>query len=122
MPYVDYEYYKNNYLGGLVDETDFPKLSLRASEMIENICSYKIGSLELKSPFIQDKIRKATCAQIDFIEINGGIDFLDEVNTSSVTLGKFSFSGPSNEFEGNSKISNRVYEYLWPTGLLYRGM
>lgn len=31
MAYADYQYYKNTYLGTAIQETDFPRLALRAS-------------------------------------------------------------------------------------------
>jgi len=42
MAYVTYDYYSNVFFGESVAETDFPALSARASEIVEELCMYRI--------------------------------------------------------------------------------
>mgnify|MGYP000869323556 CR=1 FL=1 len=123
MPYVDYLYYTETYKGVSVDETDFPTLEIRASEIIDELTMHKVkqGSLDTYSPFIQEQFKKAMCAQIEYIDSIGGVDVLDEQPMQSMALGKFNYSG-QNTNTGNSNVSPRVKSLLFPTGLLYRGL
>ena len=122
MPYVDYTYYIETYKGTLVSDTDFPLLELRASEMIDDLTMYRVAQTSLSnySTFIQEQLKKAVCAQIDYIESNGGVDSLNEQSSQSMALGKFNYSGTMEQ--SNIQISPLVTQYLFITGLLYRGI
>ena len=119
MPYVDEQYYNNVFRGEPVDDADFPSLLERASEIVEEMCMYRIKP-ELMDAYgteIQNRIKKAVCAQIECSDMDNGTDL------QSAGLGKFSYT-KSSGITGSSKqsiYSPRSMRILAPTGLLYRG-
>lgn len=123
MSYVDYTYYTETYKGTSASYADFPALEMRASEVIDGLTMYRVAQSSLSNfpEFIQGQFKKAVCAEIDYIEANGGVDSLHEHGTQSMGLGKFSYSGSSDN-QDNIPISPLVYQYLFITGLLYRGI
>ena len=124
MPYVTHEYYNNNFIGESVDKTDFPRLLCRASEIIEEMCFFRVSetNLEQYSKDIQERIKKAVCAQIEYLDANGGSDMDMGNDFQSVGLGKFNYSKATTT-DGSTQplYSPRAIRYLIPTGLLYRG-
>lgn len=125
MPYVDEQYYNNVFRGEPVDDADFPSLLERASEIVEEMCMYRIKP-ELMDAYgteIQNRIKKAVCAQIEYMDANGGSDMDNGTDLQSAGLGKFSYT-KSSGITGSSKqslYSPRSMRILAPTGLLYRG-
>ena len=72
---------------------------------------------------IQNRIRKAICAQIEYMDANGGSDMDNGTDLQSAGLGKFSYTkaaGISGSTE-QSVYAPRALRILAPTGLLYRG-
>lgn len=125
MSYVDYDYYHETFHGESVDPADFPALSQRAGELIEELTLYRLTSITfLAMPeSVQNLIKKAVCAQIEYLDANGGSDLDNGSGVQSATLGKFSYSGSSgvNGSTEQSRFSPRAERILWPTGLTYRG-
>lgn len=119
MAYVDKTYYDETYHGESVDEADFPTIAERATDIINAVAGYKIPALtDIGSTFIVDQIKKATCCQIEYI------DLMSATTTSplqSTGLGKFSYSN-GNSTPDSTLVNPRVYDYLMPTGYLYRGL
>lgn len=126
-PYgIDYEFYKSNFKGESVSETDFPILVKRAAEIVEEMTMYRINEdiIGNSSEDIQKRVREAICAQLEYLDANGGFDLDSGNQIQSGTIGKFSFTaGASADGElGASIYSNRARRILYPTGLLYRGV
>lgn len=125
MAYVDEEYYKDTFHGESVDSADFPSLCARAGELIEELTLYRLTPLTfLAMPEdTQEIVKKAVCAQIEYLDANGGSDLDNGFGIQSATLGKFSYSGSSgvNGSTEQSRISPRAERLLWPTGLTYQG-
>lgn len=124
MPYVDEKYYYGEFNGDPADDADFPSLLERASEIVEEMCMYRIQPerMETYGSFIQDRIKRAVCAQIEYLDANGGIDLDNGAGIQSASLGKFSYtSGSAGETSRQSIYSPRALRILAPTGLLYRG-
>ena len=71
---------------------------------------------------IQGFIKKAICAQTQYLDANGGIDALADSDFASMGLGKFNYSGNPGTSAGEVQYSPLVFSYLFPTGLLYRGI
>lgn len=46
MAYCDYDFYKNEYLGNVVAEVDFPRLAERASEKIDMLTFERIEEVD----------------------------------------------------------------------------
>ena len=121
--YVDEDFYLNTYKGDQVE--DFDALELRAGEIVEEMTRYRLTEITFAAmpEAIKYAIKKAVCAEIEYLDANGGSDLDNGAGLQSGTLGKFSFSGGTGaEGEsGQSVYSPRVLRILAPTGLLYRG-
>lgn len=125
MSYVTLEYYAVTFLGEPVDDADFPSLCIRAEEIVEEMTMYRLTPLTFlaMSEDVQERVKKAVCAQIEYLDANGGSDLDNGAGLQSASLGKFSYtkaSGASGSTE-QSVYAPRAYRYLAPTGLLYRG-
>lgn len=123
--YVDYGYYDETFKGEPVDPADFPSLCERAGELIEELTLYRLTPVTfLAMPKdIQDRVKKAVCAQIEYLDANGGPDLDNGSGIQSATLGKFSYSesAGANGSTQQSRFSPRAERLLWPTGLTYSG-
>ena len=116
MGYITESYYNDTYKGEATTG-DLAALIERASDVIDTITNYKIPDIsEISSEFIKNQIMKATAAEVEYMDRNGG---LDDDNSDSVSLGKFSYNSSTG---GKSNISKQAISYLEPTGYLYRGL
>lgn len=125
MPYVTHEYYSNTFHGESVNPSDFPSLLDRATEVIEEMCMYRVTPVTILAmpEEVQEQIRKAVCAQIEYLDANGGSDMDNGADLQSAGLGKFNYtkaSGASGSTQ-QSLYAPRAQRILAPTGLLYRG-
>lgn len=120
MPYVEFEYYAGVYGGESADEADFSSLRAQAEEIIEEMTMYKLTPMTfLAMPEnVQEKVKKAVCAQIDYLDANEGMDLGNDFQSAS--LGKFSYSKTSGGSSSTSIYSPRAQRILFPTGLLSR--
>ena len=123
--YVNEEFYTNTYKGAEVD--GFDSLELRAAEIVEEMTMYRLNETTFAAmpEDVQTRIKKAVCAQIEYLDANGGADIDNGVNVQSGTLGKFSYSqGGASSGSGEFRqpvYAARAIRILAPTGLLYRG-
>ncbi len=117
--YVTEDYYLNVYKGEPVDA--FDALQLRAAEIVEEMTMYRLTELtyEAMPECVQTAVKKAICAQMEYLDSNGGPDLDNGAALASASLGKFSYTMAS---EGKPGIyAPRALRLLAPTGLLYRG-
>ncbi len=131
LPIVDKYYYNNVYKGVKIEDDDLDALLERASDIVRQSCTYRLGNIEALPSFMQENLKKAVCAQVEFMEMNGGIESFAGGNFSSGTgfsIGKFSMSGTGSSGSSNGaagKFSGRnspdMIAYLESAGLLYRG-
>lgn len=125
MAYVDFDYYNDTFHGEPVDSADFPSLCERAGELIEELTLYRLtpAGFSAMPDDVQERIKKAVCAQIEYLDANGGSDLDNGVGIQSATLGKFSYSGSAgaNGSTEQPRFSPRAERLLWPTGLTYTG-
>lgn len=120
MSYIDEDYYLNNFKGETSNE-DLSLIISRASDMVDILTMYKIKDINSVDAFTKNQIQKATAVQTEFIIKNGGLANLDVASSSeSVTVGKFSYS--NSNANSKERYSATALEYLFPTGLLYRGL
>ena len=71
VAYIDVEYYNNTYKG--VDAgDDLDRYIERASDLVDQVTGYKIADLSALHPRIQELVKKATAAQVEFYVLNGG--------------------------------------------------
>lgn len=125
MSYVDQDYYDKVFHGEPVDSADFPSLYERAGELVEELTLYRLtpDTFQTMSESVQDIVKKAVCAQIEYLDANGGSDLDNGAEIQSATLGKFNYSRSTgaNGSTEQSRFSPRAERILWPTGLTYRG-
>lgn len=124
MSYVTYDYYNSVFSGESIDKTDFPNLLNRAAEIVEEMCMYRVSedNLEQYSADVQNRVKKAICAQIEYLDANSGGDLDMGNDFQSTGLGKFNYTkASSSDGTYQSIYSPRALRYLAPTGLLYRG-
>lgn len=125
MPYVDREYYVGTFKGEPVDDADFPSLCMRAEELIEEMTMYRITpTTVLAMPeAVQERVKMAVCAQIEYLDANGGSDMDNGADLQSAGLGRFNYtkSSGANGSTEQSMYAPRAIRLLAPTGLLYRG-
>jgi len=128
VAYIDVEYYNNVYKGLDVGE-DFERYAERASDLIDQITGYKIADLAVLHPRIQELVKKATAAQVEFYVLNGGPEGVDgnDGNLNQVAIGSFEYQTsrmgqqiPAGKQE--HRVAPAALAYLEPTGLLYQGV
>jgi hypothetical protein len=125
MSYIDEAFYNNTFHGEPVDSADFPSLSMRAGEIVEEMTMFRLTptSFLVMSEDLQNRVKCAVCAQLEYLEANGGSDMDNGSDLQSAGLGKFNYSKSAGA-GGSTKQSlyaPRTSRYLLPTGLLYRG-
>lgn len=125
MSCITEEYYNNSFEGESVSSADFPFLCRRAEEIIEEMTLYRVSETLFSSysEDVQERIRQAVCAQIEYLDANGGSDMDTGADLQSAALGKFNYtkSAGANGSTEQSVYSPRAKRLLMPTGLLYRG-
>lgn len=125
MAYVTQDYYLNDFHGEQVQDDEFQSLAERAAEIIEELCMYRIkeSKMESYSQDIQERIKKAICAQIEYLDANGGSDMDNGADIQSAGLGKFNYTKASGTAgnQAQSIYAPRARRILAPAGLLYRG-
>lgn len=121
MGVVDYTFYSTVYGGTDVNNTSFPALCARASDVIGAVTHWvdenKVMNLPAPIPTLY---KKAICAQIDFLAING-TDSLNETATAGFTVGKVTVHGKAASTAGGrmaENISPLAISYLEQTGLM----
>ena len=111
-----------------ISDSDFTLISERASDIIDTITFNKVADkgISFYPSSVQSKIKKATCALCESIQINGGVttlaqsvDDLTSVSIGSFSYGKNSSSGTNSVY--GVTIPPLLYMYLTGTGLLYCG-
>ncbi|PEJ21585.1 hypothetical protein CN887_25120 [Bacillus pseudomycoides] len=129
MPYIDADYYNNDYEGTPVsDVTLLNRMIKRASEQIDIIIGYKLQVVDFDkvAPFIRDQVKKATAAQVEFLAINGITSATVSEGGGGFSVGAYSENGMSAGAAEAPSYYDRyaitVVDYLKPTGLLYTGV
>ncbi|WP_242227172.1 hypothetical protein [Bacillus cereus group sp. BfR-BA-01315] len=129
MPYIDVDYYNNEYKGTPVSDASLlDRLITRASDQIDHIVNYKLEGVDFDklAPFIKKQVKKATAAQVEFLAINGETSATVSEGGGGFSVGSYSEDGVS---AGDNNTSNfytqyaiSVTKFLRPTGLLYAGV
>lgn len=124
MPYIDYQFYTDEFKGVSLSEDAFNNLVGRASDLIDQVTNYKIETIGFDNlyPAFQQRVKKATAAQVEFMHVNGGVVSMQSSDTSNVSIGKFSYSTGGSDKGMTKSISDSALAYLKGTGLLYRGV
>ena len=120
MGVVDFAFYTSVYMGDDADKTSFPALCARASDIIGALTHWVDETEIAKLPAVyQTLYKKAICAQIDFLAING-TDSLNETATNGFTVGKVTVHGKAGTNGGklSESVSPLAIGYLEQTGLM----
>ena len=121
MGVVDFTFYSTVYGGTDATTQTFPALCARASDVIGAVTHWVDDATIITLPeFIQTLYRKAVCAQIDFLSING-MDSLNETETGGFTVGKVTVHGKNANKSGgrlSESVSPLAIAYLEQTGLM----
>ena len=121
MGVVDWTFYNTVYGGTDATQQTFPALCARASDVIGAVTHWVDDATILTLPQLHQTLyKKAVCAQIDFLSING-MDSLNETETGGFTVGKVTVHGKSaygNSGKLSESISPLASGYLEQTGLM----
>lgn len=121
MGLVDFTFYSNVYGGTDATQASFPALCARASDIVGAVTHWVDEATILTLPaLIQTLYKKAICAQVDFLSING-MDSLNETETGGFTVGKVTVHGKTSTAGGgklSESISPLAIGYLEQTGLM----
>ena len=119
---VDAAYYTDVYKGVEVyDALDV--LLERSFDIVQQHTLYRLDDISKLPNFMQENIKKAVCAQAEYINANGGLEWLNSGGIASFSIGKFSMSGGSSGSGSSSQqtAAPTMLAYLEAVGLLYRG-
>ena len=122
MAIVNYEYYTNTFFGETIANSDFDRYEARAQDSILLLCKGRVteGDFEQLPSSLQEAVKKAICAQMEYFSLYG-LDVANTgVNNGGFTVGKVRIDGGSAKASGMSKtfISPLAISYLEQTGLL----
>lgn len=128
MPYIDDDYYKNEYVGiPISDENTFNRLVKRASDIVDMLTFHKLISIDFEKwpDFVQGQVKKATAAQVEYLFTNGETKAMGAGGYGQVSAGNFSYgdkAGADALSREEEMTSAAVIEHLRPTGLFYQGV
>lgn len=121
MGVVTFEFYSNVYGGTDADEASFPALCARASDIIGAVTHWADETVISNLPTLyQTLYKKAVCAQVDFLAING-TDSVNETASAGFTVGKVTVHGNASASGGGKlaeSLSPLAIGYLEQTGLM----
>lgn len=123
MGLVSLEYYTSTYLGEPVPEADFPRLELRAEDLVLGLIGKNADEVESLDEATKTAVLKAISCEIEYLyEYGIGVAVYGKEAGGGFTVGKVSVNnGSSTNAAAGSKsmIAPGVYVYLERTGLLY---
>jgi hypothetical protein len=116
--YADYTYYSGTYLGTAIASANFPRLALRASEVIDEI-TFGRAATDTDN---ETAIKNATCAvaeEIQRVEAGGNTDGIasESIGSNSVTYTANAYA----QLSRLAKLSSAAKTYLGNTGLMFKG-
>lgn len=118
MPYADYRYYRETYLGSL-SEAEFLPLARQATAYLDLVSFARAAQVVQEDP-LYAKLQDACCAVVDAYALNargGGIasESNDGISVNYV-------AGVSRAKTDNERLREAAALYLGRTKLLYRGV
>ena len=118
MAYADFTYYTNTYFGTAIAESDFPRLALRASAVIDRI-TFQRAVLEVT---YADKVKMAMCAVAEEIQTQEQSNGADGIVSESQGQYSVSYGANSNRTKANeAKFENAARLWLDGTFLMFAG-
>lgn len=136
MIYADYDFYRSEYFGQIIEEADFPRLALHASQYIDYITqgradrSAGLEAVKMCCCALAEQYQTIETAQA-LAQKNLAAGAADSAEVQSETVGSWSRSyrsgGDSAQSAAQaaeavrSALLDIARRYLTNTGLLYRG-
>lgn len=111
-------YYVEEYVGEPVEAADFPRLFVRAEE---TLMALTLGNLYKVDEAMMDCVKRALCAQIEYLHMMGVESATVGTSGGSYTTGHVSVSSGVPARNDAITACTRAQMHLFPTGLLYRG-
>lgn len=121
---VTEEYYTQVYMGEAVEMAAFPRFEKRAEELVNVITKGKLKGFDSLHPDIQENVKNAICAQIEYYSMTGietsiiGADTSQGFTVGKVTIQKSSGAGAKALTAAQSMTAPMCIAYLEATGLL----
>lgn len=118
MSYVDYQYYKDEFNGAVLDESNSKQRLERASDQVDSLTFNRIRAkgFDNLTEFQKDRIKKAVCIHAEFIEQYG--DYIN-MPLNGFSAGSISINFSTKTLNGIS-TTQEVLNYLNQTGLTCR--
>lgn len=121
--YVTKDYYTDEYAGIEINADKLNNFIKRAERDIDRLARFRIVEFDSMPEWKQKAIKNAVCAQVEFIAENGETASSISSSGGSFSIGSYSeSSGNSNEIAKTQLYADSVYDYLFPTGLMYAGV
>lgn len=114
------EYYSNTYMGEAVEPAAFPRLELRAEELVGRLTRGRVteANFDALPTSLQNAYMDAICAQIEYMQAMG-ISVATYGNTAqSFTVGKVRVDGSKLTTGAASMVCPAVIAILEQTGLM----
>lgn len=116
--YVDFAFYSGTYSGTAIVQTDFPRLAMRASAVIDQVTFGRAAPIMTNATDAAtiEKIKLATCVvaeEIQKLEESGGAVQSETVGRHSVTY--------VDQRSDNARLTGAAKLYIGMTGLMYPG-
>ena len=127
--YADYSFYQSHYYNSIQTEAEFNRLATRASDYLDFITAGKAAGYSDTAPAAGlEALKKCCCSladQFQLIEKTNAFARSSEGTLASETVGSHSRSfrsGAELVAEQNVQLKGIATQFLWNTGLLYRGV
>lgn len=127
MAYIDYDYYANTFGSSTIPETSFSSYERLARVSLDN---FTFNRLKNDNTLITDDVKECLCVMMEKAynyqqeDENSKIIASESVDGHSVAYFIPDIQG--NEVDQSRitkvKLYNMAEDYLWDTGLLYRGI
>ena len=122
---VDYTFYSTEYMGSDAQQASFPALCARAEDVVGAMTKWKVNSANIEElpALVQTLYKKAICAQIDALAING-TDSVTIKGGANVgfTVGKVSVNNGAHITASSGTLADAIspmaLAYLEQTGLM----
>lgn len=124
--YVDFTYYDETYLGTAIAEADFARLSLRGSEVLDQLtfgrAATMVTAAEDDDADTIDLIKMANCKLAESYQTEELGGFSGGIQSESIGSNSVSYVKNSNVTKSSwDRMSQDASIYLGVTGLMFRG-
>lgn len=113
---MDYEWYKTQYFGNLVDETAFNRNIIWATALLDQITFWRLKQIEN----VPDCVKDALCSAVEKMVLFRKRKEQDLASESNDGY-SVSYASAGRLDELKSEVVSDMRTYLSGTGLLYRG-